>query len=194
ADDHRVPGRLSRVARRRLRPPGRPPGRAGRRRAQPGARRVGGRGGHRGELSLRLVGRRRLQRGAAGRSSGRPRRDRHDRRDRPPRLTGAGVASGPAMTSPLPRVVVVGLGPGGPDLVTAGVTAAIDRSAVRFLRTTRHPSVPVVGRATSFDELYERADSIEDVYGGIVESLVAAAAAHGEVLYAVPGSDRKSVV
>ena len=92
------------------------------------------------------------------------------------------------MTSPLPRVVVVGLGPGGPDLVTAGVTAAIDRSAVRFLRTTRHPSVPVVGQAASFDELYERADSIEDVYGGIVESLVAAAAEHGEVLYAVPGS------
>ncbi|HEX5947650.1 MAG TPA: MazG family protein [Acidimicrobiales bacterium] len=92
------------------------------------------------------------------------------------------------MTPPLPRVVVVGLGPGGPDLVTAGVTAAIGRCAVRFVRTTRHPSVPVVGQAGSFDDLYEQADSIEDVYGGIVESLVAAAAEHGEVLYAVPGS------
>ena len=92
------------------------------------------------------------------------------------------------MTPPLPRVVVVGLGPGGPDLVTAGVTAAIERSTVRFVRTTRHPSVTVVGQAVSFDDLYERAESIEDVYGGIVESLVAVAAEHGEVLYAVPGS------
>jgi tetrapyrrole methylase family protein/MazG family protein len=46
----------------------------------------------------------------------------------------------------------------------------------------------VVGDATSFDHLYESAASIDDVYAGIVEALVAAAGKHGEVLYAVPGS------
>jgi tetrapyrrole methylase family protein/MazG family protein len=87
-----------------------------------------------------------------------------------------------------PTVVVVGLGPGGPDLVTAGVTAAVEATAHRFLRTTRHPSASIVGGAASFDHLYDRADTIDDVYGGIVEALVAAAAEHGRVLYAVPGS------
>jgi tetrapyrrole methylase family protein/MazG family protein len=85
-------------------------------------------------------------------------------------------------------VVVCGLGPAGPDLVTAGVTAAVGRIAHRFLRTARHPSAPVVGAAVSFDGLYEQADSIDAVYTGIVDALVAAAHAHGEVLYAVPGS------
>jgi tetrapyrrole methylase family protein/MazG family protein len=87
-----------------------------------------------------------------------------------------------------PTVVVCGLGPAGPDLVTAGVSAAAARIAHRFVRTTRHPSVPVVGDATSFDHLYERAGSIDEVYAGIVEALVSAALDHGEVLYAVPGS------
>ena len=87
-----------------------------------------------------------------------------------------------------PRVVVCGLGPGGPDLVTQGVRAAIARVPRRYLRTARHPSAGVVGQAASFDALYDAADRIEDVYAGIVEALVAAASEHGEVLYAVPGS------
>jgi tetrapyrrole methylase family protein/MazG family protein len=90
------------------------------------------------------------------------------------------------------RVTVVGLGPSGPDLVTAGTLAELSRVPVRYLRTTRHPSASVVldAGATSFDELYESADRIDDVYAGIVATLVDAAAAHGEVLYAVPGSPR----
>jgi tetrapyrrole methylase family protein/MazG family protein len=87
-----------------------------------------------------------------------------------------------------PTVVVCGLGPGGPDLVTAGVTAAARRIPHRYLRTARHPSASVVGDAASFDHLYERAAGIDEVYAGIVEELVAAAAEHGRVLYAVPGS------
>lgn len=87
-----------------------------------------------------------------------------------------------------PRVVVCGLGPAGPELVTGAVLAAVDRIPHRWLRTTRHPAAPVVGEAASFDARYDRADRIEDVYAGIVDDLAAAAARHGEVLYAVPGS------
>ncbi len=87
-----------------------------------------------------------------------------------------------------PTVVVVGLGPAGPDLVTGGVTTAVERIAHRFVRTARHPSAWMVGEAVSFDRLYEQADTIDSVYAGIVEALVAAAAEHGRVLYAVPGS------
>lgn len=87
-----------------------------------------------------------------------------------------------------PRVVVVGLGPAGPDLVTTGTLEAIENAAVRFIRTRRHPSAGVVGDATSFDEIYERAASMDEVYQDIVDELLAAATTHGEVLYAVPGS------
>jgi len=88
----------------------------------------------------------------------------------------------------MPRVVVVGLGPGGADLVTAAATDAIARVDVRFVRTTRHPSAHVVDPATSFDDVYERSTRQEEVYRAIVDALVDAASAHGEVLYAVPGS------
>jgi tetrapyrrole methylase family protein / MazG family protein len=92
---------------------------------------------------------------------------------------------GPALR---PRVVVVGLGPAGPDLVTGATLDAVARIPHRFLRTARHPSAGVVGEATSFDRLYDEAGSIDAVYSGIADALVAAAAEHGEVLYAVPGS------
>jgi tetrapyrrole methylase family protein/MazG family protein len=86
------------------------------------------------------------------------------------------------------HIVVVGVGPGGDDHVTTEVLTAIERATHRFVRTARHPSMHHVGEATSFDELYEHAATFADVYAEIVEILVAAAAAHGEVLYAVPGS------
>ena len=87
-----------------------------------------------------------------------------------------------------PRIVVVGLGPAGPELVTAATLAAIDRIPHRFVRTARHPSAGVVGEATTFDDVYEDARDFDDVYRTIVERLIAAATTHGEVLYAVPGS------
>jgi tetrapyrrole methylase family protein / MazG family protein len=89
-----------------------------------------------------------------------------------------------------PTVVVVGLGPGGPDLVTAGTLAELDAVPHRFLRTARHPSASVVADATTLDHHYEAGDSFDDVYERIVEDLVTAGQEHGEVLYAVPGSPR----
>ena len=83
------------------------------------------------------------------------------------------------------RVVVAGLGPAGPDLMTVATRDALERIPHRFVRTTRHPSAPA---APSFDALYDSAASLDEVYSGIVEALVAAALDHGEVLYLVPGS------
>jgi tetrapyrrole methylase family protein / MazG family protein len=86
------------------------------------------------------------------------------------------------------RVVVIGLGPGDPSQLTAQAAAAIAEIPVRFLRTHRHPSAGAAGDATSFDDVYDRAEAIEEVYDTIVERLVAAASEHGRILYAVPGS------
>jgi tetrapyrrole methylase family protein / MazG family protein len=84
--------------------------------------------------------------------------------------------------------VVVGLGPGDPRLVSVAASEAIASVGVRFLRTTRHPSAALVDPATSFDDLYQTAREIGEVYEGVVDALVTAARTSGTVLYAVPGS------
>ncbi|MCU4187079.1 nucleoside triphosphate pyrophosphohydrolase [Acidiferrimicrobium sp. IK] len=92
------------------------------------------------------------------------------------------------MSGPGPgRITVIGLGPADAGLLTVAAERAIAATPRRYVRTTRHPSAHVVLPATSFDDLYERAASIDDVYRGIVDTLVDAAGA-GDVLYAVPGS------
>ena len=87
-----------------------------------------------------------------------------------------------------PHIVVVGLGPGGHDHVTDETRRAIERIEHRYLRTAIHPSADLVPDAVTFDHLYDRADTFDDVYVEITTTLVAAAAEHGEILYAVPGS------
>ena len=87
-----------------------------------------------------------------------------------------------------PTVVVVGLGPGGPDLLTTAAAGALASIPNRYLRTARHPAAVAVAGAVSFDSVYESAASLDEVYAGIVDALAEAAAEHGTVLYAVPGS------
>jgi len=91
----------------------------------------------------------------------------------------------------LATVVVVGLGPAGPDQLTVAAVQAIDRvpPGRRFLRTTRHPAASALGEGTaSFDRMYESASTVADVYPRIVDALVGAASDGAAVLYAVPGS------
>lgn len=89
---------------------------------------------------------------------------------------------------PRPGVHIIGLGPGGPDLVTAGALELIQRIETQFLRTERHPSASVMPDAQWFDRVYDTAEVIEDVYETIARVVVEAAMSDGEVLYAVPGS------
>lgn len=94
----------------------------------------------------------------------------------------------PPTGGPLPRVVVVGLGPAGPSLVGATARALAGGGTPCFLRTGRHPAAAVLSGTPTFDHLYERHATFEAVYGAIVEHLVEAAGEHGTVVYAVPGS------
>ena len=86
------------------------------------------------------------------------------------------------------RIVVVGLGPGPLDLLTAATLREVERIPHRYLRTSRHESASAVTGATTFDHLYESGGTFDEVYRRIVETLVEAANRDGEVLYAVPGS------
>ena len=87
-----------------------------------------------------------------------------------------------------PRVVVAGLGPAGPELLTAATTTAAERIRHRWLRTSRHPAAAAFAGTPTFDAVYESAASLDEVYARIVDALAGEAAAHGEVLYLVPGS------
>jgi len=107
-----------------------------------------------------------------------------------------------------PQVVVVGLGPAGADLLPPASVDAIVASRSCFLRTTRHPAAEAAialrhraGRTVeTFDPVYDRAATFDEVYRDIVDRLAEAAgqaSAMGEtgggpeaapVCYAVPGS------
>ncbi|HEY5076135.1 MAG TPA: SAM-dependent methyltransferase, partial [Acidimicrobiia bacterium] len=91
-----------------------------------------------------------------------------------------------------PRVVVVGLGPAGVDLLLPAARAALQRVPVRYVRTSRHPAVDELAREglalEPLDLLYDTGDDLDTVYAAIAARVVAAAQEHGEVAYAVPGS------
>lgn len=85
-------------------------------------------------------------------------------------------------------ITIVGLGPGRAELLTLEAREALRAERV-FLRTRRHPTVDELPEASawpSFDELYERAGTFEEVYQGIAESLLREAV-RGPLVYAVPG-------
>ena len=89
-----------------------------------------------------------------------------------------------------PRVVVVGLGPAGPDLLTRETVELLTGHPAVRLRTTRHPAAEVARAAPSFDDAYEAAGTFAEVYREIRDRLLADALRFGEVVYAVPGSPR----
>jgi len=84
-------------------------------------------------------------------------------------------------------ITVVGLGPAGAEQLTSAAVEAIAAHRRRYLRTARHPSAVAVAAASTFDHVYETEPTFEAVYRRIADELLAAAA-DGDVLYAVPGS------
>jgi tetrapyrrole methylase family protein/MazG family protein len=86
------------------------------------------------------------------------------------------------------RVVVVGLGPAGAELLAASALELLRSSPDVVLRTRVHPAAAALTSADSFDDRYEVSGSFDEVYAGIVDELVERALRSGEVVYAVPGS------
>ena len=86
-------------------------------------------------------------------------------------------------------MTVIGLGPGEPSFCSSKNLDLIDEHEIRYVRTSRHPSVSLLGSGViSFDYVYESSSSFEEVYETIVKELIAAAKVHRQILYAVPGS------
>jgi tetrapyrrole methylase family protein/MazG family protein len=89
-----------------------------------------------------------------------------------------------------PQIIVVGLGPAGPELITNRTSELVGSTTPVYLRTARHPAAVGLDRADTFDDLYESADSFAQVYESIADRLVSISRDSGEVIYAVPGSPR----
>jgi len=87
-------------------------------------------------------------------------------------------------------VVVVGLGPAGPELTTPQAHAALASAPVVLVRTSRHPAAAplLAAGARPLDGCYEQARTFAQAYECIVEAVVEAAERHGAAAYAVPGS------
>jgi len=91
--------------------------------------------------------------------------------------------------APSARVVIVGLGPGDPQHLTAAARHALDAVEVVHVRTARHPAVQALlagRRFVACDDLYEAGLTFDAVYDAIAERLLEAARL-GPIVYAVPG-------
>jgi tetrapyrrole methylase family protein/MazG family protein len=90
------------------------------------------------------------------------------------------------------NIMIVGLGPGDPRLLTREAWEILTQASEVYLRTERHPTVDALRdvpglRLVSFDEVYEQADAFADVYQTISAHILDLATRPQGVVYAVPG-------
>jgi len=87
-------------------------------------------------------------------------------------------------------ITILGLGPGGAELLTCRAWDLLVVADEVYLRTTRHPAVaglPAHLALHSFDELYDRLDDFAEVYTTIAGRILELGRRPQGVLYAVPG-------
>ncbi|MBC8508671.1 MAG: nucleoside triphosphate pyrophosphohydrolase [Anaerolineales bacterium] len=87
-------------------------------------------------------------------------------------------------------ITLLGLGPGSPELLTRQAWQVLENATEIHLRTRHHPTVdgfPEHLLVHSFDHLYEKTESFEDVYAQIVDEIIALGRKPEGVIYAVPG-------
>lgn len=89
-----------------------------------------------------------------------------------------------------PGIILLGLGPGDPELLTNQARQILGEAKEIYLRTRMHPVVetlPPELELYSFDDAYAAADRFEEVYASIIEQVLRLGARPEGVIYAVPG-------
>ena len=74
-----------------------------------------------------------------------------------------------------PDIIILGLGPGDPELLTIKASRIINNAREIYLRTKEHPTVEALPDGLvihSFDDIYEEEDSFDDVYLRISEKII----------------------
>jgi tetrapyrrole methylase family protein / MazG family protein len=90
----------------------------------------------------------------------------------------------------MPGITLLGLGPGDPAKLTREAWEVLSSENEVWLRTKEHPTatgLPVSVQVHSFDDLYKKSESFEDVYAAIVDKVVELGLRPEGVVYAVPG-------
>ncbi|MFH1525009.1 MAG: SAM-dependent methyltransferase, partial [Chloroflexota bacterium] len=90
----------------------------------------------------------------------------------------------------MPGITLLGLGPGDPSKLTREAWEILSSADEVWLRTEQHPTVaglPPSVKVHSFDSLYEKSESFNDVYTAIVEKVLELGQRPEGVIYAVPG-------
>ncbi len=90
----------------------------------------------------------------------------------------------------MPGITLVGLGPGDPNQLTREAWQVLASADVIWLRTSHHPVVvglPGGISLESFDDLYDRSNSFDELYSIIVEKILELGRTDAGVVYAVPG-------
>ena len=86
-------------------------------------------------------------------------------------------------------ITIVGLGPGSVELLTREAWKILTTSQKVYFRTLEHPCIAELPKnieKISFDYIYDRSDSFEEVFADIVNELLSLGK-NEEVVYAVPG-------
>jgi len=88
------------------------------------------------------------------------------------------------------KIILLGLGPGDPNLLTLEARQILENTSEIYLRTVHHPTVdgfPPSIEIHSFDDLYDQLPSFEEVYAQIIEQVLELGRRPQGVVYAVPG-------
>ena len=88
------------------------------------------------------------------------------------------------------KIILLGLGPGDPTLITRQAWQILASTPEIYLRTRQHPTVagfPASLQIYSFDDVYDQFPSYDDVYAHIIEQILALGRRPQGVVYAVPG-------
>lgn len=90
------------------------------------------------------------------------------------------------------EIIIIGLGPGAFSLLTMETWDILRTATNLRLRTAKHPTVPELEKRgiqySSYDHIYDRRASFEEVYNAIAQAVADEAETKGEIVYAVPGS------
>lgn len=96
----------------------------------------------------------------------------------------------PAAVTNAPSLLIVGLGPGSPALLTQETRQALDGAPRVILRTRHHPTVSALSDQSAAwedcDDLYQQQAGFDALYEAIAGRVLASAAA-APTVYAVPG-------
>ena len=84
-----------------------------------------------------------------------------------------------------PEIIILGLGPGDPDLLTIRAAGVLEKAKEIYLRTEDHPTIkglPEGLETHSFDWIYEEEGQYQAVYKRIAEEVISLAKSQSPVI------------